>query len=385
MKGQRTQRESRGAVLITFSLAIVVIFGFMGLAFDLGRLYLARNEAQSFCDAAALAGVIMLDGTTTQAAFDAVRGVYMGRTEAWKAYHFENTAFTRPKYTVKFGTSAGGTFQDLGEGAPAPGYRYIEVVATAEIPMYLSQVLTGQTRRAAVARAVAAQELKTMWDEGLIPFAPMAHCSNTGAYGFTRCDNAADLGLVEGQDYTLRWAASGFTQSFNKYDGTVSSIKMSNWCGGDSSDAGWAKSVADAYTAAKTAGGATDDVWEKGRGYWETGQVNNTKDRRLLIYGAMGGPVQLGDDFSGKEPEIVAAIKSTLNDKASSSDPYAYVPIVDPMNGDILGFRTVKLIQSPKYGAGNDYWCAQYVGSTVFGVGTEPAEKNGVYEIRLVR
>jgi Flp pilus assembly protein TadG len=35
----------------------------IGLAFDLGRIYIVRNEAQVFTDAAALAAAVKLDGT----------------------------------------------------------------------------------------------------------------------------------------------------------------------------------------------------------------------------------------------------------------------------------------------------------------------------------
>ena len=40
-----------------------LLLAVMGLAFDLGRIYIARNEAQVFTDAAAMAAADKLDGT----------------------------------------------------------------------------------------------------------------------------------------------------------------------------------------------------------------------------------------------------------------------------------------------------------------------------------
>ncbi len=45
------------------SVALVLMLAVMGLAFDFGRIYIARNEAQVFTDAAAMAAAAKLDGT----------------------------------------------------------------------------------------------------------------------------------------------------------------------------------------------------------------------------------------------------------------------------------------------------------------------------------
>jgi Flp pilus assembly protein TadG len=53
----------RGFVLIAMSITMLLLLAFLGLAFDLGRVYIARNEAQVFTDAAAMAAASKLDGT----------------------------------------------------------------------------------------------------------------------------------------------------------------------------------------------------------------------------------------------------------------------------------------------------------------------------------
>lgn len=45
------------------SITMLLLLAVIGLAFDLGRVYIARNEAQVFCDAAAMAAASKIDGT----------------------------------------------------------------------------------------------------------------------------------------------------------------------------------------------------------------------------------------------------------------------------------------------------------------------------------
>ncbi len=42
---------------------MLLLLAVMGLAFDVGRIYIARNEAQVFTDAAAMAAAQQIDGT----------------------------------------------------------------------------------------------------------------------------------------------------------------------------------------------------------------------------------------------------------------------------------------------------------------------------------
>jgi Flp pilus assembly protein TadG len=45
------------------SIAMLLLLATLGMAFDFGRIYIARNEAQLFTDAAALVAVRSLDGS----------------------------------------------------------------------------------------------------------------------------------------------------------------------------------------------------------------------------------------------------------------------------------------------------------------------------------
>ena len=46
------------------SVSVVVLLGMLGLVMDLGRTFIAKNEAQAFTDAAALSAVSKLNGTS---------------------------------------------------------------------------------------------------------------------------------------------------------------------------------------------------------------------------------------------------------------------------------------------------------------------------------
>ena len=58
----RSNRQ-RGFILIAMSVCMFLLLAVVGMAFDLGRVYIARNEAQIFTDAASMAAAKQLDGT----------------------------------------------------------------------------------------------------------------------------------------------------------------------------------------------------------------------------------------------------------------------------------------------------------------------------------
>ena len=62
--GHSLPKRRRGFVLITSALCGLMLMGAAGIALDLGRMYVVRSEAQSYVDAAALNGVVYLDGTS---------------------------------------------------------------------------------------------------------------------------------------------------------------------------------------------------------------------------------------------------------------------------------------------------------------------------------
>jgi uncharacterized membrane protein len=55
--------QQKGFVLIAMSVAMLLLLAVIGMAFDIGRIYIARNEAQMFTDAASMTAASKLDGT----------------------------------------------------------------------------------------------------------------------------------------------------------------------------------------------------------------------------------------------------------------------------------------------------------------------------------
>jgi hypothetical protein len=59
----RVSKSERGFIVVAMSVAIVLLLACVGFAFDFGRIYIARNEAQIYTDSAALTAASRLDGT----------------------------------------------------------------------------------------------------------------------------------------------------------------------------------------------------------------------------------------------------------------------------------------------------------------------------------
>jgi len=80
----------------------VVLFGMAGLAIDLGRMYITKNEAQSYADSAALYAAQQLDGTS--AGLTNADNAVATNPNAW---NFGTTAFsgTITEYSADGATS----------------------------------------------------------------------------------------------------------------------------------------------------------------------------------------------------------------------------------------------------------------------------------------
>ena len=74
-------KNQRGFVLIVMSACMFLLLAVIGLAFDLGRVYITRNEAQVFVDAASLAAAQQMDGTA--AGLDRARAAVQRLPNRW--------------------------------------------------------------------------------------------------------------------------------------------------------------------------------------------------------------------------------------------------------------------------------------------------------------
>src|SRR5688572_10927198 len=124
--GTRRARQ-KGFVLVTTAMCLIAVIGITGLAVDLGRLYIVKNEAQAYADAAALQGVLELDGTPD--GMDRARSRVTNSVNRW---NMGTSTFSGT--VVEFSANQAGPY----EANPAPaGVRFLRVRATATVPLYL--------------------------------------------------------------------------------------------------------------------------------------------------------------------------------------------------------------------------------------------------------
>src|SRR6266498_2163691 len=82
-------RREDGFVLLAMGASVVVLLGMLGLAIDLGRTFIAKNEAQAFTDAAAMAAASKLNGTA-----DGVSAAQAAVTNSTNKWNFAYSSFT---------------------------------------------------------------------------------------------------------------------------------------------------------------------------------------------------------------------------------------------------------------------------------------------------
>jgi len=170
-------RNSKGFVLVAFTLGIFVTIGCAGLAIDIGRMYIARTEAQTFCDAAAVAAAAKLDGTSTGIAnaISAVTGPCSTTPDALictQRYDFQTTAYPAGSITIRFAQDPPGSTWSSNPN-PATGYVIAEVsVKSLRVPMMLMPVLTNNFSATISATATAKQIPQYGSMDHLWPFSP---------------------------------------------------------------------------------------------------------------------------------------------------------------------------------------------------------------------
>jgi Flp pilus assembly protein TadG len=344
------------------ALTSVALFGFLGLAMDIGRMYITKNEAQAYADAGALAAAQLLDGTS--AGVTAAKNAATGVGNKWS---FNTTAFTGT--TVEVATSSGGPWTSAATPpSPATNYSYVRVTASVTLPFYFAPVVSGFAGTAVThgtvnAQAVGAQLLQTTFATGAFPFSPIAFDGATGGAHTT-----APFGFVAGQQYTMRYAANGKSE-----------------CSGDDADANHIKI------------GSARGFWGSNSASTASEEIEGLLQEETLTVG------QVLPGVGGAKTSVESAIEDHINfDGDTTDDTYAaYVanpahngqrvvvmPIQSEVDGTVLGFGTFFLLDPNSYGhSGNANWCAIFIGlSNVAGSGgTGASSTPGAYRVKLVK
>ncbi len=343
----------------------------VGLAVDIGRIYIAKSETQIFTDSASLAATLELDGT------DAGINRALARVDSNpNRWNFQTSDFT--SVTTAFAKSLDGEWTDYPSNPM--GYRYARVHASVNVPVYFlslfmnTKVSTGGAGLLALAPSSyttqvaadssGAQEIKTGFREGIFPFSPYAHN-----------DTGPDYGLIPGQFYTFRWAANPRLEH--------------NVCPGDNDQA-----IIDIANA----GGGSE------RGYIEETSASIIRqaiiDDYQTVYRGIGDVV----DMTGgaKQTERTSIIERVRQDSDWWSDTYEeYVQegigsgrriVAMPINAGSPSYVVEQIgafflpPQSEYPQGGNQAWCAEYLGPYVQGSSHKGAgEGSGAYVVRLTQ
>jgi len=353
---RRASRE-RGFVLVATSLAAMFLLGAAGLAIDVGRMYVARSEAQSFVDSASLAAAAELDDTP--GGVSRALGAVNNNPKRWQ---FGNSAFTDVETLL--GTSPAGPWVAAGSvPSPPTAYYFARVTATVNPRLYLLALLARSSASTIRAQASAGRVNRPYFTEGIFPFSPYSHKI---APACATCDDTADLfGLRIGNQYTLRWSASPTLHKDNicAGDDSQTMIDISNAGGGSIRGYIELNSAADLSQAILS--NVTTDLAVSGSADVPTNfTLNSTVDmdggaKNSVINQALAMRVQQDSD------PLSATYSAYRATRSGNGRRMVVVPI---NNGApdfaIAGFAGFFLLTPGSYDiTGNEPACAEYVGA----------------------
>ena len=354
----RRQDRRRGFSLFTLAILIPILIAMLGVSADLGRVYVVKTELQAFVDAAAVAAAYELNGTSQgiQSATNMATSGPTG-TNTSNKWNFDTQAVTSP--TVSFAQTFNGTFVT----SPASGtnYRFVQVAASAPVPLYFLPVLPMiANSKTVTADAVAGQRTITSMGDGISPFSPDAHDVADPNYGFNK-----------GTKYTLRWSPPGLRDNPN------------NRCQGD---------------VGFTPGGGSSE-----RGYIDVGQGDGNSSLETAIVNntfQLPSPFTIGTLLSmvqGQKhvgPAVEERFEQDTDETSNGYQTYngngrrlVIVPVNDNTDAAaIVGFATFFL---PKNSCGHSNvtpCCGEYVGSVSLLNSKHPgAGGAGLYTVSLMR
>src|SRR5215469_6880030 len=179
------QARDRGFVLVTMAFTTAGVLAAAGLGLDLGRIFIAKDEMQVYCDGAAAAAALALNGTSS--GFQAAQNAVTNSTNKW---NFGTAAVNSS--SVAFATSSSGPW--AANPASASGYTYVQVTASAPVKLYFLPLVTRQANFTLSATAVAGQVDINSLSRGLSPYTAVS-TNNAGP----------TFGLVVGSSYDIHW------------------------------------------------------------------------------------------------------------------------------------------------------------------------------------
>ena len=351
----RPRSRERGFVLVTMAVAAIALIGILGLAVDLGHIFISKNETQAYCDSAALAAALVLDGTTT-----GIANAKAAVTSSTNAWNFSTASVSSP--TVTFAIALAGPWES--NPSPAAGYSFVKVSATVPMQLYFIPVLVAQTVANVNSSATAAQVDLTSIPVGLAPYTAVS--TNTTGPNF---------GLTVGSSYDLHWP------QFNSHRSGCDSAHPDSCfnsppCTGDT-------------PASKTA--VVSNWGDNNSGFWGSNsnavikqEVLNLIQIQQLAVGTNIDPIltngtkqseakilddRVSQDVDTTDNTVAAYLAATHNGQRLLA-----VPVVDPTDPNttsVIGYGVFLLLANGPGSSnyyfsttnGNDPYCAIYAGT----------------------
>ncbi|MGE5321023.1 MAG: pilus assembly protein TadG-related protein, partial [Hyphomicrobiaceae bacterium] len=202
---QQFPKRQRGAVAVVVGLAILVLLGMIGLALDMGQMFVNKTELQNAADACALAAARELDGNADALTRADAAGVKVGTQNL---VGFQKTAVVLTPADISYSDQL------------SPNSSYTTSAATS----------AGEAKKARFAMCQVGRTDIAMWFMGLQGFgnqtvrayavATLAPSQTTCAIPVGMCEangSAPTFGLVVGQWYSGKFSA-GTPGSTGSYD-----------------------------------------------------------------------------------------------------------------------------------------------------------------------
>lgn len=142
-----TKRRQRGAVAVMFIGAVLVIFGFFGLALDLSMVYNRKTEMQNAADAVALAAAAELNGTGAGVGLALQRAAERfvtlpGTVVGGVSYQYSTRTMEWSDVAISFGPGPDGPWSTAGAAAAKPDGLLFARVDTSRLDASYGQVAT---------------------------------------------------------------------------------------------------------------------------------------------------------------------------------------------------------------------------------------------------
>jgi Flp pilus assembly protein TadG len=356
-------RRRRGYILVATCLSATFLLGVCGLALDIGRMYITKNEAQAYVDSAALAAARQLDGTS--AGITRAQSAFGGDTDKWR---FETQSFT--SVTTTFSDFSTGTF--VTSPTDPSTIKYARVVAVVSLPMYLIRVLTGPTSTVAASAIAGTGNSITTLNSGVFPFSPYTRTwtGNNFRGDAAQPDSTTDpYGYSVGNQYTLRWGAPGNNTTCGT-DATKNNLSDNGSIRGYCCVSNSAAELRQAIVS-----GDTDSV---------TIGSNVPMDN-----GAKNTEMSAIADRSSLDTDTTSTTYSQYKSSRTGNGSRVVVVVVNggPPNYIAMGFAAFFLLTPDDYSGlhGNDSACAEYIGAWTEGTAFPPTGGSGGYKLRIVK